>query len=654
MELSLAVSGWEKKISVLGRELRLDGHVGLEDETSFLRSTCGCSRWSQQKAPKMKITTVLPSLLPAAMLLAPSASAQSSTSLFTFSFDFHGPSRSVADCGGTLMSEGDILTPCGTGAPAMPKVPGPLPTPRIYIPASGATGIGLPPVCIGTAPGVLCSPGIEVDALSYGRDTPVDQNIFVPGTNFLRKANYHFSVDEFAIGTPTTMFSPSVNDEAGVSDAAADVFVDVGFNIPPPFPPFAGGQPGNNGSADGDGRPQFPTYWAYAGTGLVEPTAPGVPPDLGDNLDAVDVDGIPSVGPFPVFYSLDSGFIDPRNGFPNSASAAALGFSGADVLASFAPGAAPVVYAPAGALGLDIAGGFGSDDLDALILWENQMNGFQPAQQAYDWINFPNNVDMLLFSVRVGSAVIGAPDSRFGLPIQPGDILAPPLPTFFGGVSPFPSIWIPAEDLGLEVSFARGGTQPFGDDIDALDHARDKQLLAHEYCFGDGGLAGCNNCPCGNTVPVGTQSGCRNSNSTGARLEVSGQACVTNDTLRFELTGATPNSFAVLLAGVNRLPVAGTCPPGSGIITPIFDGLRCIGGGIKRAGGRPTDINGDVGITNNGWGGTSGPAVGLLSFTGFNMPCLEVQWQVIYRDFPTLVCMTGLNTSQGVQVITLP
>ena len=588
-------------------------------------------------------------LLPAALLLAPTASAQ-----FTFSFDFHGPSRAAPDCGGTMMNEGDILFPCSTGMPVMPKVPGPLLAPRIFLPSVGPFGLGLPPACIGATGGVLCTGGgVEVDALSYGFDNPIDPNVFVPGTNFNRKANYHFSVDEFATGTPT-LISPTVADEFGVGDAGADVFVDIGFIMPPPFPPFGGGMPGNNADVDGDGRPQFPTYWAYPGTGLIEPNFPGVPPDMGDNLDALDMDGTAAGTTFPVYYSLDSGFVDPRNGFPNSGSAAASGFVGGDVLLTPAPGAGPALYAPAMVLGLDLVGPAGSDDLDALILWENGNPGYQQSFQPYDWITTPNNVDMLFFSVRIGSAVIGMPDSRFGLPIEAGDILGPPVPTFLGALSPFPAIWIPAEDIGLSVSALRGGAGAFGDDLDALDYSRQKTLLNHEYCFGDGGLAGCNNCPCGNNMPAGNQSGCKNSVSTGARLEVSGFPCVTNDTLRFELTGATPMSLAVLVAGNNRLPLAGFCPPGSGIVTTVFDGLRCVGGGLKRGGGRPTDINGDVGITNNGWGPPSGPGVGLLAKTGFLIPCTAIQWQVIYRDFPTMMCTTGLNTSQAVQTITLP
>lgn len=587
-------------------------------------------------------------LLPTALLFAsPSAFAQ-----FSFSIDFHGPTRSAADCSGTgaAITEGDVLRPC-TGSPAMPVTPAPLQRPQIFIPG-GPGGLGLMGACIGAAPGSLCAPGMEMDALSYGFDDVIDDFIFVPGSNFTRKANYHFSVDEWAVGAPVGM-EPNVFSEATVGDIAADVFVDDGFDVPPPFAPFGGGVPGNIANVDGDGRPQFPTYWAYPGIGLREPSGPGTPPDNGDNLDALDVSPATVTGSFPVFFSLDAEFLDPRNGFPNSASAVAHGFSGADVLVSPAAGGPPVLYAPAAVLGLDLAGP-DTDDLDALILHENNMPGFQPSFAPYDWITAPNNVDMMLFSVRTGSAVIGQPDSRYGLPIEPGDILVPPLPTFSGGVSPYPAIWIPAEDLGLEVSFARGGAVTFGDDIDALDYARNKQLLEAEYCYGDGGLAGCTACPCGNDAAAGTQAGCLNSAGTGARLEVSGLACVTNDTLRFELLSATPNSFALLLTGANRLPLAGPCPPGSGISPINLDGLRCMGGGLRRLGVRPTDANGDVGITNNGWGPPSGPAGGLLNFAGYAVPCVPTQWQAFYRDDPTVGCNTGVNTSQGIQVILTP
>ena len=69
-----------------------------------------------------------------------------------------------------------------------------------------------------------------------------------------------------------------------------------------------------------------------------------------------------------------------------------------------------------------------SDDVDALIIAENGFPGFQPSSQLYDWFG-PQPRDMLLFSVRRGSAIIGTIDSLQGLAIQPGDILTVPLPT---------------------------------------------------------------------------------------------------------------------------------------------------------------------------------------------------------------------------------
>ncbi|MEM7517833.1 MAG: hypothetical protein AAF368_13035, partial [Planctomycetota bacterium] len=264
-------------------------------------------------------------LLPAAALLAPTSSAQFPIGArYHFSFDFKGPSRSAVSCTGTPMTEGDILSPCGTGLPDMPRVPGPLPAPRITVPFS-LGGLGLPGACAGTPPGVYCSPGLEVDAFSFGMDGPIDPNIFVPGSNFFQKTNYHFSVDEWAQGTgfPT---SPTVMDESGVMDAAADVFVDQGFQMRPPFMPFMGGNPGNIADVDGDGRPQFPTYWAYPGTGLIEPTLPGALPAPGDNLDALDYsESLIPAGAFK-YFSLDAGFVDPRSGNPNTGSAASLGF----------------------------------------------------------------------------------------------------------------------------------------------------------------------------------------------------------------------------------------------------------------------------------------------------------------------------------------
>lgn len=59
------------------------------------------------------------------------------------------------------------------------------------------------------------------------------------------------------------------------------------------------------------------------------------------------------------------------------------------------------------------------------------------------------------------------------------------------------------------------------------------------------------------------------------------------------------------------------------------------------------DSNGDVGLTNNGWGGASGPPAGLAA--GFSAGATRY-FQVFYRADDTLGCLTGQNTTQAIRV----
>jgi hypothetical protein len=93
------------------------------------------------------------------------------------------------------------------------------------------------------------------------------------------------------------------------------------------------------------------------------------------------------------------------------------------------------------------------------------------------------------------------------------------------------------------------------------------------YCFGDGsGTA----CPC-SPVPVPDAEagkGCPNSLFPGgARLETAGTASVTNDTL--SLIGRyMPNGSCLYFQG--------TATVGGGLGTAFGDGLRCVGGTVRR------------------------------------------------------------------------
>ena len=172
------------------------------------------------------------------------------------------------------------------------------------------------------------------------------------------------------------------------------------------------------------------------------------------------------------------------------------------------------------------------------------------------------------------------------------------------------------------------------------------------YCFGDGGdQMGCTNCPCSNNAAPGTIGGCLNSASTSAELVATGAASVSGDTLRFEVERATPVTFGVLVSANNMLPNAGACPVGSGI--QAFDGLRCVGGGLLRHGTRPSDANGDIGVTGAGWGPPNGPAGGLIASGGFSAGQTR-NFQCFYRENVLLGCATGQNTTNATSITFAP
>jgi len=182
-------------------------------------------------------------------------------------------------------------------------------------------------------------------------------------------------------------------------------------------------------------------------------------------------------------------------------------------------------------------------------------------------------------------------------------------------------------------------------------------------CNGDGGnQMGCTNCPCTNNSTPGTPGGCLNSAGTAANLVASGSASVSlpiNDTtdLRFELNGAPPSAFCILNSGDGLAPgnMANPCfGLGSGAQAAAFDGLRCAITNTRRHGGRSADAMGNVGVTNNPWGGEGGPPVGIaVAGSGFVSGQTRF-FQVINRDDALLSCMRGLNTSQSVEVTFTP
>ena len=203
--------------------------------------------------------------------------------------------------------------------------------------------------------------------------------------------------------------------------------------------------------------------------------------------------------------------------------------------------------------------------------------------------------------------------------------------------------------------------QATSSDVDA--NGIPDECSSPSLCSGDGGdQMGCTACPCGNNGPIGIEGGCLNSASSGAALSASGSTSVSLplgdvSDLRFSLTGAPPIAFCVLNSGDAVAPANPVNPcfgQASGTQSALYDGLRCAVSNTRRHGGRASDANGHVGVTNNPWGGEAGPTEGLAIASG---PFLAGQtrfFQVVHRDDPALSCMRGLNTSQAIEVTFTP
>jgi hypothetical protein len=163
---------------------------------------------------------------------------------------------------------------------------------------------------------------------------------------------------------------------------------------------------------------------------------------------------------------------------------------------------------------------------------------------------------------------------------------------------------------------------------------------------------GCTDCPCANNATAGTIGGCLNSAATATRLHVSGTTSIAAADLRIEASGAPPSNSCQLTSG-NALAPGNAASPCFGLNTGItsvsLDGLRCVVQGVLRHGVRPSDANGDVGVTTNGWGTPNG----FFNFAAF-LDGQTKHFQIIHRDDAAAVCMTGQNTSQAQSITFTP
>lgn len=183
------------------------------------------------------------------------------------------------------------------------------------------------------------------------------------------------------------------------------------------------------------------------------------------------------------------------------------------------------------------------------------------------------------------------------------------------------------------------------------------------FCNGDGGdQQGCTNCPCSNNAVPGSIGGCLNSASTPTQLLATGEPSVSLPSmsirdLRFALTGAPVGALCVLTSGdavATSNPLNPCFGQQSGVQFSGFDGLRCAITNFKRHGSRTADMNGEVGTTNAPWGGEGGPPVGIANQARGFATGQTRYFQMIHRDDPLAMCMTGLNTSQAIEIRFMP
>jgi hypothetical protein len=163
-----------------------------------------------------------------------------------------------------------------------------------------------------------------------------------------------------------------------------------------------------------------------------------------------------------------------------------------------------------------------------------------------------------------------------------------------------------------------------------------KNATGHAFCLGDNVSATV--CPCGNSVPPGTRSGCRNSTGLGARLDATGSADWSNDTARLTVSGLTP--------GAPILFFQGTVKQSSGYGQSFGDGLRCVTGTIVRLGTKFAP-NGTVSFPEAG--DLPLHVAGLIPQSGG-----MTLYQGWYRNSSTFCLPATFNMTNGMEVSWAP
>jgi hypothetical protein len=159
-------------------------------------------------------------------------------------------------------------------------------------------------------------------------------------------------------------------------------------------------------------------------------------------------------------------------------------------------------------------------------------------------------------------------------------------------------------------------------DLD-MDGIPDECGAGSAYCFGTFGT-----CPCGNGA--GLDEGCQNSSGLGAQVFSNGTASIGADNLGFDASQVPGGKPCLLFSGdlsVNLL---------------FGDGIRCVGGAIKR-----------LGVRISSGSGTASWAPSLQADGGWGSGDTRY-FQVWFRDPTGAPCGSGFNVSSALQVDFIP
>ncbi len=545
-----------------------------------------------------------------------------------FSITWRGPSIGLPS-GPNTVTSGDILQPQAPGTALGATAP------KIFLPAAA---IDLQGLC-DEVPGLSC--GQELDALSFGFDTKL-------GREASATEAIHFSVDRHAQGITASFLQQGVWTEALLHDHGADVMASNWSGAPDPAAPMAIGH--NFISIDGDGVAAAGGLGAERpGSGLAEPNNPatGWPMSLhdrGDELDALDLGTARQDTQGRFYFSVQGGgvdVLDPTGTPPVPDTAKVERISAADVLTG-RRGAPHRLYARSGMLGLDPR----HDDIDALIIGENGQAGYQMPPRPFEWGD--QRYDMVIFSVRRGSAIIGTPDSALGLPITEGDLLT--APGTWGGA---PAIVATAESLGLRAE--RGGVSGESDELDGAtvdkydfpdcndNNVDDRLDIFHgasfdtnhdgipDECQYEGGDFG--SCPDGSSpicANLDFWAGCENNTGVGGGLHCLGPVDAL-DGFRFSGTNLPASQLAVLYHSDATAPAPAT----------MGNGLLFLGGSLNMVGS----------LMSTSWDGTLLTDPGILAELGSAAPLAGQSsfFQLIYRDLGG-PCGASWNITNGVKL----